>query len=191
MKSNGHIYSQNICLMSFMFCLRNWILSSKRPISAIVRSSHQAWSNQRVRNEKPVFTIQLLFFPGHLRFQPVPARYMQHWLICFPLMVQKYGTKPWHMWGVLVSMSVNICDFWGSGCGTRFYNWQKHVLLIPPDPFESVCHVWAHRNLESFHQTRAEHLHCQHHWPQIRGFLDSYWDQLGPARLLSLLDRTY
>lgn len=70
------MYSQNTSLMSFMSRFRKSVFSSKCPISVIVRSSYQAWSNQHVSNEKQ-FTIQLLFFPGHLRLQPVPTRYKQ------------------------------------------------------------------------------------------------------------------
>lgn len=59
--------------MSFMFCLRNWIFSSKRPISIIVRSSHQAWSNQCVRNEKPVVYNPIIIFSRTSAF-PASAR---------------------------------------------------------------------------------------------------------------------
>lgn len=59
--------------MSSMFCLRNWIFSSKRAISIIVRSSHQAWSNQRVRNEKPVVYNPIIIFSRTSAF-PASAR---------------------------------------------------------------------------------------------------------------------
>lgn len=145
--------------MSFMSCFRKSVFSSKCLISVIVHSSYQAWSNQNVSNEKPVYNPIIIF--SRTSAFPTSAHKI-HTTICFhllwfythykqypPLMVQKHGTKSWHIWGVLASMSVNICDFWGSGCGTRLYNRQKHVLLIPPVPFESMCHVWAHRGLES------------------------------------------
>lgn len=60
-----------------MSCFRESVFSSKCPISVTVHSSYQAWSNQNISNEKPVYNPIIYFFPGHLRFRPVPTRYTQ------------------------------------------------------------------------------------------------------------------
>ncbi len=45
-----------------MACFRKSVFSSKCPISVTVRSSYQAWSNQNVSNEKPVYNPIMIFF---------------------------------------------------------------------------------------------------------------------------------
>lgn len=171
--------------MSFMSCFRKSAFSSKRPISVIVRSSYQAWSNQNVSNEKPVYN-PIIIFPGHLRFQPVPTRYKkQSAFICCSFIPITNST---HLgWSRSIAPKAGTCEGCWPVCLWTYVTSEaqavEHICTIVRNMFcwslQSPLSQCAMSGLTE--ALRADHLHCQHHWPQTMGLPDSYWVPPRPA----------
>lgn len=173
--------------MSFMFCLRNWIFSSKRPISIIVRSSHQARSNQHVRNEKPVVYNPIIIFSRTSAFS-ANARKINATLAY--LLSSSVVLHPLHFclwWTRSMAPKPGTCEGCWPVCMWTYVTSEaqavEHVSTIDRNMFcwslQTPLSQCAMSGLtESFNQTKADHLHCQHHWPQIRGLPDAHSGQL-------------
>ncbi len=172
--------------MSFMSCFRKSVFSSKRPISSLSVPAIKLDQIRMFSNEKPVYNPIIIF--SRTSAFPTSAHKI-HTTICFhllwfythykqypPLMVQKHGTKSWHIWGVLASMSVNICDFWGSGCGTRFVQSSETCSADPSSPlWVNVPCLGSQRPWEptiytantTGHRSWAYRIHTELHWGQL------------------------
>ncbi len=173
--------------MSFMSCFRKSVFSSKRPISSL---SVPAIKLDQIRMlvMRSLFTIQLLFFPGHLRFQPVPTRYTQQSaFICSGFIPITNSTHLW--WSRSMAPKAGTYEGCWPVCLWTYVTSEaqavEHVCTIVRNMFcwslQSPLSQCAMSGLTE--ALRANHLHCQHHWPQIVGLQDSYWAPLRPAWL--------
>ncbi len=172
-----------------MACFRKSVFSSKCPISVTVRSSYQAWSNQNVSNEKPVYNPIIIFsrtsaFPAMECPQDTHNNLLSSALVLYPLQTvpTSDGPEAWQQkLAYMRGAGRCVCEHMWL---LRLRLWNTFVQSSETCSADPSSPLWVNVPYSRLTEAlRADHLHCQNHWPQIMGLQDSYWAPLRPAWL--------